>query len=384
MPTMEAPMKRRKELRNAMERVSQKLLTSLVPVLWVLGLGIPIGLVLDDLMTQDGIIRFAAPWALLVGLGAVLVLVVEGYLDWRRSGRMSHSHGALLAGLSPGLWVRLRHLPMTLRVIGIACLVVALARPQDTSQREDTEVEGIDIVVVLDMSNSMVAEDMQGTRIEAAKTTILDFVRRRVSDRVGIVVFGREAYTLCPLTLDYNALQSMVSRLELGQVDGQATAIGNAVGTAINRLRRSSARSKVVILVTDGESNAGNISPEQAAQFAQTLGVRIYPILIGTADEAPVSMGRDIFGLPISNVRRMPINPELLQRMASMTEGEYATATSRAELLNQVTRIDQLERSMLQDQTVQYAERFHIPLLIGLLLIGLDLMIRATRLRRFP
>ena len=377
-------MRRSAAAKQTLSKAIRRLLTEMVPVAWVVALGVPLAMVVSDVMAQDGVIRFAAPWALLVGLGAVLVLVVEGYLDWRRSGHIAHSHGALIAGLKPGIWVRLRHLPMALRVLGIACLAVALARPQDTSKREDTNVEGIDIVIALDMSNSMVAEDMQGTRIEAAKTTILDFVRRRVSDRVGIVVFGREAYTLCPLTLDYNVLQGMVSRIQLGQVDGQATAIGNAVGTAINRLRRSTARSKVIILVTDGESNAGNISPEQASRFAETLGIRIYPILIGTTDQAPVSMGQDLFGLPISRVRRMPINPDLLQRMATMTHGEFARATSRAELLNQVTRIDQLERSRLRDQTVQYAERFHVPLLIGLLLLGLDLMLRSTRLRRFP
>jgi Ca-activated chloride channel family protein len=202
---------------------------------------------------------------------------------------------------------------------------------------------------------------------------------------VGIVVFGREAYTLCPLTLDYNVLQSMVSRLQLGQLNGEGTAIGNAVGTAINRLRSSEARSRVIILVTDGESNTGNISPDQAAQFAETIGIRIYTILIGTSDETSVSIGRDIFGLPVNQPGQYyPINPELLQRMASRTGGEYARATSREELMHQVQRIDQLERSMIQDLTVRFAERFHVPLLLGLLLLGIDLGLRATRMRRFP
>jgi Ca-activated chloride channel family protein len=378
-------MGRSDALRGALSRHAAKLGAAVVPLAWVLGIGVPLGFWVHDLMAQDGTVELATPWALLVGLGAPLVLVVDGLLDWRRSGRMSHSHGALLAGLRPGLWVRLRHLPTALRVLAIALLALALARPQDTSRREDSEVEGIDIVVVLDMSRSMAAEDMSGPRIEAARQTILDFVRRRATDRVGIVVFGREAYTLCPLTLDYNVLQSMVSQVQLGQVDGAGTAIGNAVGTAINRLRPSTARSKVIILVTDGDSNTGNVSPDQAARFAETLGIRVYTILIGTSDEATASIGRDLFGLPISGpANQYPINPELLQRMASRTGGEYARATSREELVRQVERIDALERSKLRDQTVRYAERFTVPLLLALLLLGVDLGLRSTRLRRFP
>jgi Ca-activated chloride channel family protein len=354
-------------------------------VVWVLAIGLPMSAWLLDTLSPEGGLRLATPSALLVGLGALLVLVVESYLDWRRSGRMATSHGSLMAGLTPGIWVRLRHLPTALRVLSIGLLALALARPQDMGRRESAEVEGIDIVMVLDMSRSMAGEDMDGPRIEAAKATILDFVRRRISDRVGIVVFGREAYTLCPLTLDYNVLQSMVSGLRLGQVDGQGTAIGNAIGTAINRLRRSTAQSKVIILVTDGDSNTGNISPDEAAQFAETLGIRIYTILIGTSDDTSVTVGQDIFGVPISQSgHHYPINPELLLRMATRSGGEYARATSRDELMRQVQRIDQLERSKLQDQSVQFAERFHIPLLLGLLLLGLDLSLRATRLRRFP
>jgi len=333
---------------------------------------------------QTGI-RLETPGALLLGLGALLVLFADGYLDARRSGRFSHSLGSVVSALRPSFWMRLRHLPMALRATAILLLALALARPQDTGRRESNEVEGIDIVMVLDMSRSMAAQDMQGTRIDAAKVTISNFVRRRVTDRVGMVVFGREAYTLCPLTLDYTVLQTMIAGLTLGQVDGRGTAIGNAVGTGINRLRRSSANSKVIILVTDGDSNTGNISPDQAAEFAETLGIRIYTILIGTSDQASISTGLDDFGLSILQPRQQfPINPELLQRMADQTGGEYARAASRRELEAQIQRIDQLERSKLEDQSVRYAERFHIPLIIAMLLLGLDLSLRSTRLRRFP
>lgn len=373
------------ERRRAARRATRQLLSSLEPLAWVAALGVPLGLWLLHTMEGEGSLRFATPWALLVGLGALLVLVVEGYLDYRRSGRLGHSLGSFIAVARPGLWVRARHLPMALRTLSIALLAIALARPQDTSRREGAEVEGIDVMMVLDMSRSMAAEDMGGPRIEAAKSTILDFVARRETDRVGMVVFGREAYTLCPLTLDYSVLQTMISGLQLGQVDGQGTAIGNAVGTAINRLRRSTARSRVIILVTDGDSNTGNISPDQAAEFAEAMGIRIYTILIGTDDTAPISIGRDDLGLSIRRPgANYPINPELLQRMASRTGGEYARATSRAELERQIHRIDQLERSKLEDTTVQYAELFHLALLPALLLLGLDLLLRSTRLRRFP
>lgn len=378
-------MGRRERLREGTNQLAGQLVRGLAPVAWVLALGIPLGFWLSNKLAPEGGLRLETPEALVLGIGALLVLVVEGYLDWQRSGRFGHSHGSLLSGIKPSLWARARHLPTALRVLAIVLFVLALARPQDTGRRDSTDVEGIDIVVTLDMSRSMAGEDMSGPRIEAAKATILDFVRRRVSDRVGIVVFGREAYTLCPLTLDYNVLQTMVSGLQLDQINGEGTAIGNAVGTSINRLRRSGAQSKVIILVTDGDSNTGNISPDQAAQFAETLGIRIYTILIGTSEDTSISVGRDIFGLPIKqHGHHYPINPELLQRMASRTGGEYARATSREELMHQVQRIDQLERSKLQDLSAQFAEMFHLPLLLGLLFLGLDLSLRSTRLRRFP
>ena len=161
---------------------------------------------------------------------------------------------------------------------------VALARPESTQVTDDLELEGIDIVIALDLSGSMTETDLVPNRMEAAKMVIQDFVRRRPSDRIGLVIFGREAFTDIPLTLDHGTFLRMLADLHVGIIDGRATAIGNGIGVALNRLRKSEAKSKVIIVLTDGENNAGNIAPEQAARYAQTLGVKIYTVLAGNSD----------------------------------------------------------------------------------------------------
>ena len=180
-----------------------------------------------------------------------------------------------------------------LRLASVALVGLALARPQTSRVDDDLEVEGIDIVIALDVSGSMEETDLVPTRLDAAKAVIEDFVRRRPSDRIGLVVFGREAYTHIPLTLDHGTFLRMLSELHLGIVDGHGTAIGNGIGVALNRLRHSDARSKVIIVLTDGDNNAGNIAPQQAAGFAQTLGVKVYTILAGDNDpEAAAAASR--------------------------------------------------------------------------------------------
>ena len=168
-------------------------------------------------------------------------------------------------------------------MVTLALLAVALARPQSYRPIDTIETEGIDICIVLDLSESMREQDLEPDRIGAAKRVIADFISRRHSDRIGLVVFGREAFTYAPLTLDYAALAAMIKDVRIGLVDGKGTAIGNALGVALARLRRSDAKSKVVVLLTDGDSNAGNVEPLEAARIAQTLGVRIFTVLVGAA-----------------------------------------------------------------------------------------------------
>src|SRR4051794_32322418 len=226
--------------------------------------------------------RFAHPWVLALIPPAVALVLWLGL--GRTAGRRAlflHSRAAELGTQRPGLVARLRELPTVLRLGVVVLVIVAASRPQSTRATDDLEVEGIDIVIALDLSGSMQETDLVPNRLEAAKLVIQDFVRRRPNDRLGLVVFGREAFTHIPPTLDHGTFLRMLAELRLGIIDGNGTAIGNGIGVALNRLTHSDAKSKVIIVLTDGENNAGNISPEQAARYAQTLKVKVYTILAG-------------------------------------------------------------------------------------------------------
>jgi Ca-activated chloride channel family protein len=231
----------------------------------------------------------------------------------------------------------------------------------------------------------MQASDILPNRFEAMKEVVDDFLQRRPNDRIGAVIFGRDAYTLLPLTTDKEALRGMIAEMQLGMVDGRGTAIGNALGTALNRLRTSEAESRVVILLTDGDSNSGNVSPEQGAEFAQTMGVRVYTILMGQDDQARVQAGTDVFGRPLWDRGSFPINPELMRRLAERTGGESFVASDRSGLEQSFhTILDRLERSEIEDTGRVYGELF--PAFVGpaLALLVLELVLGALWLRRWP
>jgi Ca-activated chloride channel family protein len=280
---------------------------------------------------------------------------------------------------------RLIHLPRGLRLVAIALVAVALARPQRLSN-DPAEVEGIDIVLALDVSNSMAETDMVPDRIRAAKKVIKDFIGRRQSDRIGLVIFGKEAFTQCPLTLDTRALQNLLDQVRLGLIDGQGTAIGNALGTAINRLRKSTAKSRVIVLVTDGDDNASKIDPRKAAKFAQTFGIKVFTILIGRdvlAGEQPA--GTDRFGNLIVGRPRYPVNPKLLEEIADQTGGMPYLATDSQALEKRFQAIlEDLDRSKLRAQTPHYAELYPLLVVPALALVLLEIVLSLTRFRRFP
>ncbi len=322
--------------------------------------------------------RFAHPGALaLVPIAVALVLWAGLRRGPSRRGVFSYSRASELRAQPRGFVSRLADLPLVLRVAAVVLVGVALARPQTTRVSDDLEVEGIDIVIALDVSGSMAETDLQPNRLDAAKMVIEDFVRRRPSDRIGLVVFGREAYTHIPLTLDHGTFLRMLSELRLGIVDGHATAIGNGIGVALNRLRHSDARSKVIIVLTDGENNAGNISPEEAARFAQTMKVKIYTILAG--DNDPESANAQ------AGVQRNPVNPKLLEQIASMTGGTPYLATDTRALAERFQKIlEDLEKSRLHDRGIMYTELYRRFLLVGFGLLLLELALGLTRLRRLP
>ncbi|RMG18696.1 MAG: VWA domain-containing protein [Deltaproteobacteria bacterium] len=329
--------------------------------------------------------QFARPFALLL-LVAVPYVLVAMWLYRRRTPRLRFPSSHLAEGLKPTLWTRLRWLPPLLRVLAVALAVLGLARPQVRAQRtEDVTVEGIDIVIALDVSTSMRAVDFKPrNRLHVAKQVIADFIRKRVNDRIGLVVFAGEAYTQAPLTLDYNVLLDVLKSVRMGVIE-DGTAIGNALATSLNRLKKSKAKSKVVILVTDGDNNSGNISPTEAAAIAKQMGVKVYTIMVGKGGKVPYPVD-GLFGKRYQYVE-MPVNPALLKQIAKTTGGEFYVATDRESLeRNFQSILDELEKTKLMEggTYVRYTEVFPLAILPAVLLLFLELLLSATRLKTFP
>jgi Ca-activated chloride channel homolog len=329
--------------------------------------------------------RFERPWAGLLALGALLIVWSRAYWDKLRAPRIQISRGRDLAALPVGLRVRLRPVLYALRFASIVLLVLGLMGPQSIHARERSELEGIDIVLTLDLSLSMQASDITPNRFEATKFVVDEFISKRPNDRIGTVVFGRDAYTLMPLTSDKDMLRTAIAELELGMIEGRGTAIGNAVGVALNRLRTSKAKSRVLILLTDGDSNSGNIAPDEAADFAKHMGAKLYTVLMGKADDAPVQRGVDLFGRPLFGGGNFPVNPELLKRMAESTGGEFYLASDRQGLERSFHAIlDSLERSEIEDAGAIYGELF--PAFVGpaVIFLLLEALLGTLVFRRWP
>lgn len=280
----------------------------------------------------------------------------------------------------------LRHLPFALRAAAFALLVVALARPQDIEQNVRTNTEGIDIVLAIDVSASMLARDFRPDRITAAKEVAGSFVADRYGDRIGLVVFAAEAFTQSPLTTDQSTLQTLLARIRSGLIDDSGTAIGNGLATAINRLRESEAKSKVIILLTDGVNNHGEIAPLTAAEIAKAQGIRVYTIGVGTEGMAPYP-AVDIYGTPTGGtvMAKVEIDEKTLRSIAEMTGGEYFRATDKAKLKAIYDQINQLEKSKVEvTEHVTYHEQYLLWALAGLLLLFAEFLFANLVLKRIP
>lgn len=362
------------------------------PLICTVALAVPLALAISfaiehvyEVPLDPKSFRFERPLAASLLLGALLVLAARGYLYLRRMPRLRVSRGADLKTLQPGLRAWAHANATALRTLAVACLAFALMGPQSIHARNDTDVDGIDIVLTLDLSLSMQAADIKPNRFTATQHVVNDFIGRRPNDRIGAVIFGRDAYTLLPLTTDHQALRTMVSEIELGVIDGRGTAIGNAIGVAINRLRKSTAKSRVIILATDGDSNSGNVSPVQSAEFARALGIKVYTILMGRSGEAPVQTGNDLFGRPVFDRGNFPINPELLKKVASQTGGAAFQAVDREGLERSFHAVlDKLERSEIEDAGRVYGELFAVFAAPALGLLLLELVLSGLVLRRWP
>ncbi len=367
------------ERRSTVRRV----LDVLTPYLVTVAVALPL-CVYGALTLRGSDIQWRHTSAFLLLLAIPLGAWIAFHLERRRSGTLAFSRTSDLRRTAPGLVGRLVSLPRALRLCAIGLVAVALARPQRLST-DPAEVEGIDIVIALDVSGSMEESDLLPNRIGAAKKVIEDFISRRVSDRIGLVIFGKEAFTQCPLTLDHRALTNLLKTVQLGLIDGQGTAIGNALGTAVNRLRRSTAKSRVVVLVTDGDDNASQLDPRKAAKFAQSFGIKVFTILIGRDVLAGDEPGTDRYGNIVVNRPRYPVNPRLLEEIADQTGGVPYLATDTNALQKRFQAIlEDLDRSRLKSQTPHYAELYPLLIAPALGLILLEILLSLTRFRRFP
>ena len=331
---------------------------------------------------------FGAPWFLLALLPVALTVL---YLWRRRRFRMDPAltfpSTKLVRTLPRTIWARLAWLPDLARVLALAAMVIALARPQVRGEATSDDAEGIDIILAVDTSGSMKAADFQPRdRMAVAKRAISAFIRQRVSDRIGLVVFAGEAASWVPLTLDYSLLIEMLDEVEVGMLpDG--TAIGSALGTAVNRLRESTATSRVVILLTDGDNNNGNLSPRKAAELAKELGVMTYTILIGRDGPVPFPAGTDMFGRQVFQEVVMPTDPKLLNDIARITGGQSFTAKDSQELDHRLSDVlNALDRSRLESSVAAPPRTELFPWMVGVAfaLLALELVMNITRLRRFP
>ncbi|MDQ6718293.1 MAG: VWA domain-containing protein [Gemmatimonadota bacterium] len=319
-------------------------------------------------MTWPGAIAFYTPQALW------LLLLLPAWWAWRRSRRpdaIVFSQASVLArGPRSGSWIP--RAIFLLRNLAIALLVVTLARPRAGAKVENLTSQGINIVLAIDLSSSMLAQDFQPqNRIQVAKATVKSFIAGRRSDRIGIVAFAGEALTQVPLTTDYAVVTQAVDNLQAGQLE-DGTAIGTALATAANRLRDAPGKSKVLVLLTDGISNRGNVDARTAAQAASAYGIKIYTIGVGTQGSAPVPIGRGSDGRLIFQMQPVELDEVMLSDIARMSGGRYFRARDAAALQSIYQQIDRLERAPVQSRTVvRYAELFRWPLTLGILaLIG--------------
>ncbi len=314
----------------------------------------------------------------------LLIPMIAGYV-WRERRRQTSMR---FSGLRPftdmpvpvRAW--LRHLLFVFRLLAVALLFIVMARPQSVNRWQKVSTEGIDIIIDLDISSSMLAQDFNPNRLEAAKSVAIKFISGRPDDRIGLVVFSGESFTQCPLTTDHAVLINLFKEVKSGMIE-DGTAIGDGLATAINRLKDSKAKSKVVILLTDGMNNAGEIAPLTAAEIAKTFGIRVYTIGVGTRGTAPYPV-QTPYGMRYQQMR-VQIDEEVLQKIAAMTGGKYFRATNNRKLEEIYQEIDRMEKSKIDVK--QYSKReeeyMRFALLAALLLL-LEWALGNSVLRKIP
>ena len=327
--------------------------------------------------------RFENPYALLL----LLLLIPLVYLSLRKGGKrrsIAYSSFDLFDAARIGAPLWKRYARLALRVLVLALIVIGIARPQTGRSESSVRTEGIDVMLLIDSSSSMQAQDFKPkNRLHVAKQVVKEFIGKRKSDRIGLVVFSAQAITQCPLTLDYDILQQLVDAVDFGMLE-DGTAIGVALATACNRLKDSETESRVVVLLTDGRNNMGAVSPTTAAEIAKTLGIRVYTIGVGKEGSAPVPIKDPMFG---RRVVSMPVelDEETLVKIATITDGRYFRATDREELEEIYDQIDKLEKTKIETKTfTNYTDRFSLFILPALALLLLELGLAESVIREIP
>ncbi len=329
---------------------------------------------------------FKYPFVLLmIFLTPVIILIL---MNRKADPTFAFSSRELVEGLKPTLRARLNRLPIYLRVMALALFILALARPQTISEGTKTISEGVDIVLALDTSTSMLAEDftLRGSRInrfDLVREVVKEFIQKRKDDRIGMVAFAARAYTVCPLTSDYQWLNENLDRVSIGMIE-DGTAIGSAIASSCNRLRTSKTKSKIIILLTDGVNNAGSISPVMAAEAAKSFGIKIYTICVGRKGLSPYPF-RDVYGRKVYQNIPIEIDEDVLKKIAGITGGKYYLASDSETLRKIYDDINKLEKSTVEHFGYrEYGELFYYFLIPGLVLLLSEILLANTVLMKVP
>src|SRR5450432_3674395 len=332
---------------------------------------------------------FAHPYLLLL----LLLLPLLAWLKGKRGSPPAfiYSSVKLVEGLTKARSSRAGAMLAALRWLVLAAFIVALAQPRLTKSQTTVKASGVDIVVALDMAGSMVSEDfiVNGKRVNRfnmAQSVLKGFIDKRPSDRIGLIVFATQAFIATPLTLDHDFLQENLNRLEIGAINQNATAIGDALSTAVNRLRDLKSKSKIVILMTDGQNNSGKIQPLMAADAARALGIKVYTIGIGEQGEAPMPVGRNPYtGQTVYQNVPVDVDEDTLQKIADVTGGKYYRADNAEKFRAIYAEIDKLEKTeAIINKYAEYQELFPWFVWSGLVLLPVELVLGQTLLRRLP
>lgn len=309
----------------------------------------------------------------------LLIPVIIAWYIWRERKLYGYLNVSAVKGFSvpnKSMVPMLRHLGIVMRCLALAALIIAIARPQSSLSWQNSTTEGIDIVIASDISGSMLAEDFTPNRMEAGKNIAIDFIKNRPNDRIGLVIFSGESFTQCPLTIDHDVLINLFKDIKNGMID-DGTAIGMGLATAVNRLKESDAKSKVIILLTDGSNNAGSIPPITAAEIARQFGIRVYTVGLGTKGMAPYPVQTPM-GVQYQNVP-VDVDEGTLTKIADATGGKYFRATNNRTLKNIYDQIDKLEKAKIDvTQYHKKTELFFPFALIALLFLLLEFVLRNT------